>query len=118
MGYLTTITLYNDALHEFQKDPAGFAEALFDGINHANNRHREVSVPFHSHANYISVQPSRHADDDTLYIHTGNCVVQINKYDENFVAFIDHNPALALDFIKRAQRLLTEARKTIKIQKP
>ena len=39
MGHLTTITLYNDAMGEFEKDPKRFAETLFNGINLANRNH-------------------------------------------------------------------------------
>lgn len=114
MGYLTTVTLYNDAMHEFRKNPTEFAEALFEGIDRANRQHREVSVGFNGYANYISVQPSFHATEHQVYLHSGNCVVNLNPYRQDMEELIKRNPELAEELVKRAQFLLTEAKKNIK----
>ena len=56
MGFLTEIVIYNDALHEFEKDPKAFGQAILDGIHKANQENKQVSVPFGSYSNYISVE--------------------------------------------------------------
>lgn len=114
MGFLTTVTIYNDALGEFEKNPKEFAEALFDGIALANRNHREASVPFMSYANYISVQPSRHADDHTLYLHSGNCLVDMNPYGSDFKAVLTRSPELAQEWVDRAKRILKDAQEAVK----
>lgn len=111
MGSLTTITLYNDALHDFEKEPEKFALALFDGINRANDERQEVSVGFGGYANYISVQPSYHADDEQLYLHSGNCVTNLNPWSKDFQNL---RPDLQKDFIARAERMIKEAKRKIK----
>lgn len=109
MGYLTTIVIHNDALHSFKKDPANFAEAIFKGIDEANRDHKETDVGFQGYCNYITVHPSRHADDETVYVHTGNTVFQLNEYSEDFKTLAQRDVKLAKDFIRRAQRILTWA---------
>jgi hypothetical protein len=122
MGYLTTITLHNDALHSFEKHPALFAEALFDGINRANRFNREVSVSFSepngaSYGGYINVQASRHADDETIYLHTGNGVTNLNPWNKDFSELVENRPELAEEYVKKAERILKEAKAKIKAKK-
>lgn len=110
MGFLTTVTLYNDALHVFKENPKEFAEALFDGIDLANRHHVSKSVSFKNHANYIDVQPSRHADDNTVYIHSGNSVFNLNPWNKDFEELINRDPDIALNFIKKAELIIKEAK--------
>lgn len=114
MGYLTTIVIHNDALGTFKSDPKAFAEAIFDGIQKANCYGKEFAVPFMSYSNYIAVHPSRHADDETVFLHSGNGVSTLNAYDKDFEELAASNPKLAKEFIKRAQRILTNAKRSIK----
>ena len=102
MGYLTTITIYNDALHVFEEHPKEFAEAIFDGIKTANRNRTAATVPFFNHGNYMEVQSSRHADDFTVYVHTGNCVSNLNWYDEEFKSFAQSSPKIAERFVDDA----------------
>lgn len=113
MGYLTTITIHNDALHCFEEYPKEFGEAIFKGIREAQREHREVSVPFSSYANYISVQPSRHADDETLYIHSGNCVTDLDPWSEDFMDLIERQLDLAKSLLKKAKDIIKMAEKSL-----
>lgn len=108
MGFLTTITIKNDRLHEFEANPLEFAKTIFEGIVEANRLHKQVSLV----GNYIEIEPSRHADDETVYIHTGNTVFNLNSYNDDFKELAAWNPKLAKDFVKRAQRILTQSKKT------
>lgn len=114
MGYLTTITIFNDALHSFHEDPLKFGQSILDGIYQANDNHKETSIPFNGYCNYISIQPSRHADDETLYLHSGNGVFNLNPYNEDFKNLISNRPELAADFIKRAERIIKDAKRKLK----
>jgi len=114
MGSLTTITIYNDALHAFEEHPEEFAKAVFKGIVLANRSHMEESVPFRGYANYIAVQPTRHADDHTLYLHMDNTVTELNPYSEGFRKLVEGNPGFAQKLIKEATRILKEANQKAK----
>ena len=114
MGFLTTITIYNDALHEFEKNPEAFGKAILEGISRANKYHISQTVPFGSYSNYIDCQPSFHADDHQLYIHYGNNVLNINPYGNEFERLKETNIESLKDYIKVADQLLKEAKKQLK----
>lgn len=114
MGYLTTITIKNDALHEFKKYPEEFAKALFNGMNEANNEHKEISVPFSGYCNYIEIQPSRHADATTVYVHYGNTVFNLDAWGDDFLSLVNRDPKIAMEFVKAAESTIKECKKVIK----
>lgn len=113
MGYLTTITIHNDALHSFEKNPQKFGQAILDGIHQANDNRVETAIGFEGYCNYINIQPSRHADDETVYVHTGNTVFNLNPYNKDFQILAARNKDIAKSFIQRAQRLVTAAKKAL-----
>lgn len=104
MGYLTTITIHNDALHAFKEHPEEFAQAIFDGIDRANRHYTKEDVCFRNYSGYLEVQPSRHADDECLYLHSGNCVTCItgNEFEKS----LDAKYEWAMSFLKRAENLM------------
>ena len=114
MGYLTTITIHNDALGSFEKDPKAFGEAIFRGINEANLHSKQVSVPFGCYANYITVEYSKHADHDTVYLHSGNGVNVIGEFDPDFKKLVKSAPDVAIHFIKIAKRQIKYAETLLK----
>ena len=80
MGYLTTLTIYNDGLDQIKKNPEQFVEGL---LNAARAIPAESSVlPVGSFGNLVKVQKTRHADDCTVYVHMGNTVCEMNAYSE------------------------------------
>lgn len=113
MGYLTTITVGNDRLHHFQEHPALFAETIFAAIDDANRTYREQD----RFGGYLSVQPSRHADDHTVYVHKGNCVFNINPYGKDFQELLARSPEIAESFVKCAESLVKDAKAAIKEHK-
>ena len=113
MGYLTTITIYNDALGAFESDPENFGKRIFEGMELANRQYKEVSVGFNGYANYISIQPSRHADAETIYLHSGNSVFNLCPYGKDFKELAERSPELAQEFVERAQRIVTDAKATL-----
>lgn len=77
MGYLTTITIYNDDLEEVIKDPKELAKKVkeaclgvqaFDGKFYTN-----------LNGGTLILQRPRHSDDKTLYIHAGNTVLDVYR---------------------------------------
>ncbi|MCK9434942.1 MAG: hypothetical protein M0R32_09020 [Candidatus Cloacimonetes bacterium] len=114
MGCLTTITLNNDALHCFKEHPEEFAKALFEGINQAEREQKEVDVGFYGYCNYITVQPTRHADIHTLYYHAGGMVQAIGQYEKSFSQWAKRDPKAVLAYLKGAEWILKDAKKFVK----
>jgi hypothetical protein len=117
MGYLTTFTIKNDALHVFEKHPKEFAEALFEAMRKANRSYRAETIGFQNYGGYIESQPSFHADEHQLYVHSGNCVFNLNPWRRDFEDLLDRSPDVAENFVKRADSLLKECKKKIKERK-
>jgi len=83
MGYLTTITFYNDAQHVLHEHPKEVSQMIYDAqLGVQRNRGRDYD-PIGSHANPVIIQKPRHADDSTLYLHAGNTVIDISELDEH-----------------------------------
>ena len=114
MGYLTTITIHNDALHAFEKNPEKFGKAILEGIARANMDRKAADVGFDGYCNYITVEPSRHADDHTVFVHTGNTVFNLNPYNEDFRALLKRNPQVAADFVDVADGIVKMAKEKLK----
>jgi hypothetical protein len=79
MGYLTTLTIYNDGLDQIEKNPEQFVERV---LNAARNTSGPSVLPVGSFGNLVKVQKTRHADDCTVYVHMGNTVCEMNAYSE------------------------------------
>jgi len=118
MGFLTHVTIYNDALHAFESDPAQFAKAIFEGIARANQTNRATDVSFHTensgYGGYLCVEPSRHADDTTVFVHTGNMVFNLNPWNNDFRDMLERDPEQAADLVKTAESVLEQARTALK----
>ncbi len=98
MGRLTTVTLYNDSLGDFEKDPKSLGQSIVDAMN------QQSSEP--SRGGSIKVHPSRHADDNTLYIHKGNTVIELNAYCVEFQGIMKSNPQYAKELLQKAEEII------------
>lgn len=76
MGYLTTITIYNDEADQLKPNAEELAQTLY---------HASLGVPYRRIESRIKhsliLQKPRHADDRTMYFHSGNTVIDISKID-------------------------------------
>jgi len=91
MGYLTTVTVYNDGLDLLKKHPQDFCEKLYN----AACKQKQVDFGIGYFANFANVQRSRHADDPTTYVHIGNTVTEVNPYSPEFKNLVNHHPEFA-----------------------
>jgi hypothetical protein len=107
MGYLTTITIYNDHLGEFKEDPKQFGEDILGLIDEAFHAGRAVSK------NDIIVQPSRHADDTVIYLHWGNTVTNISPTCKENEELITRMPNVYIKKVKAAEKLFKWAKMRI-----
>lgn len=114
MGFLTVVVLHNDALHTFEENPQEFAKAIFDGINKAQFEQKAISMPVGNYSNYLHVHPSRHADENFVLLHSGNTVVNLNAYREDFKSIVQNNPTYAQELLDRAKKCLKEAEQVLK----
>lgn len=120
MGFLTTITIHNDALHAFEKNPQQFAETLFEGINKANRHNTPADMGFSvgncSYGGYITIHPSRHADASALYLHAGNGVTDLNRWSNDFQRLVRNNPIVAKKYLKHARQQIRAAEAYLKAE--
>jgi hypothetical protein len=84
MGYLTTITFYNDAAHDLHKHPKEVSKLIYDAQNGVQKNRGRNYDPIGSHANPVIIQKPRHADDHTLYLHAGNTVIDVSEADSEW----------------------------------
>lgn len=114
MGYLTTITIYNDGLDEIEKHPAEFAKIVYDACSGTLTRYgRAVQVGLGSHSNLITVQPPKHADNVQMYMHIGNCLFNANGYSNDFQDMVEKNPKFAKEIVERAKQMIEESERYI-----
>lgn len=87
MGYLTTFTVYNDYCEEINKNPKEFAEEIFAACCNPNtNRKSRVF------RGIVTAQKSRHADENTIYVHAGNTVIEVNAHSKDTKNLMETSP--------------------------
>ena len=90
MGFLTTFTIYNDTCDQLNnispEDAVDFCRNLYLGCigalhRNSGDKHKSsASFGLGYHANFCTVQRSRHADDRCLYLHCGNTLTDLSIY--------------------------------------
>ena len=112
MGYLTTVTVYNDGLDLLKKYPEEFCDKLYN----ASVNHEQKDFGLGGFCNFANVQRTRHADDHTTYVHMGNCVTEVNPWSIEFKELLQRHPDFAkalvsfLDAdVKKLKKMIKEA---------
>lgn len=106
MGFLTTLTIYNDGIHLLEPHAQEFAREVYRiaaGLQPAQD------IALGGFVNAVHVQRSRHADATTIYVHAGNCVTEMNGFAESTVELLQRNPQFfkkLTDEVSRQARLL------------
>lgn len=85
MGNLTTFTVYNDECDLIIKYPKEFAHEIYKACSSINNN----SYVFR---NVVISQKTRHSDDNTIYIHYGNTLCEMNPYSNKTQEIMINNP--------------------------
>jgi hypothetical protein len=91
MGYLTTLTIYNDGAHLIKPNAQEFADGVYEAMVTTSVR-GPMDLPVAHFVNCVRVQRSRHADDHTVYVHKGNCLTEMNAYSEDTRELLKRNP--------------------------
>ena len=81
MGYLTTITIYNDSADQLEKNSKTLAKKLEYACMGIQIDRGSNTDSLGNASNILTLQKPRHADDHTLYMHAGNTVIDV--YDAN-----------------------------------
>lgn len=82
MGFLTTVTFYNDDIDSLKKNPKELAETLHLACC-GERIDRGYKTDFVGNLEIILQKP-RHSDDTTLYLHAGNTVTDINNAESEW----------------------------------
>lgn len=119
MGYLTTLTIYNDGAHLLQPNAQEFADGVYAAMVSGITR-GPMDLPVANFVNCVRVQRSRHADNHTVYVHAGNCVTEMNANSSDTRKLLERNPEFfekLLDELKCQTRELGQLLKEHKTKK-
>lgn len=81
MGYLTTVTIYNDCADQLKTNPNGLAEDLYNACLSVQRNRGKNYLSLGNCVNGVILQKPRHADDHTLYMHAGNTVIDVYEME-------------------------------------
>lgn len=108
MGYITTISFYNDGADQLEKHPVELAKKLYHAsmgiqINRGND-----TDSLGNHCNMLILQKPRHADSWTLYLHADNDVLDLYEIKDKNHNSIDKAISMLKTELKRLQSLKKE----------
>lgn len=92
MGYLTTITVYNDGIADLPQNAQEFADQVYEAAGSYYPKQFPVDVRLSGFCNFGKVHRPRHADDQTVYVHAGNTVCEMNVNSDETLRIIRNNP--------------------------
>ena len=101
MGYLTTLTIYNDGIHLLEPHAQEFAREVY---RIASGLYAAQDIALGGFVNAVHVQRSRHADADTIYVHAGNCVTEMNAYSDATERLMKQHP----EFFEKLLSIMTK----------
>lgn len=102
MGWMTVISVHNDCMHDFEKDPAAFGKAILASIEVANSNN---GLPVDHIMSGVKVHPSFHVSSDQLFIATGNGFYQLG-YSSDWARICKRNRDFAKDALDRIVNLV------------
>ena len=116
MGYLTTLTIYNDGAHLLKPHAQEFADGVYDAMLRSLNQ-GPTDVAVGHFVNCVYVQSPRHADDHTVYVHAGNCLTEMNAFSEQTRELLRRNPEFFRKLLDEMKRQTRELEKMLKEHK-
>lgn len=106
MGYMTTVTILNDAWSQIKKNPQQFIENIELGINGIDKFDKRMSNKINSysvgnHCNPMEVAESHHADNFRLYLVGQNMMTMLGyENDLNNIELRERQLYIAKRLIK------------------
>jgi hypothetical protein len=107
MGYLTTFTIYNDGLENIKDLPEQFAKAVYHGACSMESQEYTIG----NCGNMLKVHRTRHADDHTCYVHTGNTVCEMNPFSAETKELNERYPEFFDDMLKHLEENVKKLKK-------
>lgn len=80
MGFMTELSLLNDAWHAIERNPTQLVDAIKRGMNGAPGDTHGIHDGNSVYANPITTFPSHHADDPRVYIAWQNSFKSLDQY--------------------------------------
>lgn len=120
MGFLTTLTIYNDGIDLLPEHAQKFAEDVLRASRAAGMHNCPVDVGVGFFGNLVKVQAPRHADHHTTYVHMGNTVCEMSAYGRETERIMREHPEFfekMLKFMRREVKELGEQFKRIQAEK-
>lgn len=114
MGYMTTITILNDAFNQIQKHPKQFVDNIATGMNGVDgyrDRSKRVNTfNLGNHCNPMQVAEAHHADDFKVYLTFQNLMVEYGYGGSRDIRNLD----LRMQLLGILKRLVKEEENAIK----
>lgn len=114
MGYLTTITFYNDSAQEMHEHPKEVSEMIYRAQQGAQLIRGSNTEPIGNSCNPVIIQKPRHADDHTIYVHMGNTVVEMSSYSSHTDNLMMNHQEFFEDLLKYMESQVKELKKNYK----
>lgn len=107
MGYLTTITIYNDGMDQITEHPKEFAEK----VQEACSSFKTTTFGLGWHSNLVRCQKARHANDKTFYAFAGNTLFEMSQYSSELEKMMTNNPTFFEETLKDMEENAKSLRK-------
>lgn len=117
MGNLTTLTIYNDGIDLITKHAQEFADTVYEVIN--QGMIAPTTIGLGNFYNLVKIQPTRHADNHTTYVHMGNTVCEMNPGSSETRRLMRERPAFfekLLTFMRAEVEALSAEYKKLQVQ--
>lgn len=124
MGFMTEISILNDAWHTIKEHPQEFIEKIDEGMRgdriYARSGELDTSYGIAGYANPLTVYPSHHADVERVYVAGGNSFTALDRYTlgqeygNRLADKDDFIHDVLLQRIEAAERMLKEAKEFVK----
>ncbi len=111
MGFLTTLTIYNDELDLLKDHGKEFSDKLYDKIS--KNESGDLSLG--NLGNFAKIQKTKDSNTHTVYVHAGNCLTEINTYSDKMPKLIREHPEFCKILLRELVLKTRELKNLIKL---
>lgn len=111
MGYLTTITIYNDGIHDLKNHAEDFVDQLVAAASYDASFNYPTDIRIGGFCNFGRVQRPRHADDHTIYVHAGNTLCEMRSGSDETEKVMKQSPKFFEKMLKEMEDNCRELRK-------
>lgn len=92
MGYLTTITCYNDGKDDLKNHSEAFAEQICDVMENRFTRYFPITVPLGNFVNFAKIHQPKHSSEQAVYVLCGNTVCDMSPNSIETRELMERNP--------------------------